>query len=277
MDDASPDCCGRICDEFAAEDSRVRVLHLSCNRGLSSARNCGIDACSGEFIAFVDGDDALSPQFIEALLMADVDIAQCAFCTDWSDMGTLSAVPCLAESLSSREALRRLQLDGTGAYTVVWNKLYRRGVFEGLRFPEGKQHEDEFVIYRAFWAAASVCIVQAPLYFYRQRPNSITDAGVSLKSLDAVEALEERARFYREHGEESLAVLTDATTCHRLREMLGPVRKMASTGAPQWHNLMWERYLTLMCSKQVSIGKKTRLTLQMISPKLHKVLASWRH
>lgn len=272
VDDGSPDGCGALCDAYAERDARVRVVHQA-NRGLSAARNAGLDVARGEFVAFVDSDDAASPLFVETLLrgaltedrdgaaVVPVDIVQCGFCRERSALeGTPGEVR--YERLTGLQASERLQFDSTGAWTVVWNKLYRHRLFEDLRFPEGRRHEDEFVTYRALWAAGGVSVTDACLYYYRRRGDSITGSGFDPHSLDAVDALGERAAFYREHGEERLAVLTDATTCHRLYGMMRDIERAMPDRAPELRRRARTLFWRVLRSRDVGVKKKLGLCLK---------------
>ena len=81
VDDGSSDNCGKICDEYAAKDSRIRVIHQE-NRGVSAARNAALDAAKGEFIAFIDSDDVVNVYYLEVLLSGmdeDTDIVACKY------------------------------------------------------------------------------------------------------------------------------------------------------------------------------------------------------
>lgn len=274
VDDGSSDGCGSLCDRYAARDRRVRVIHQA-NKGLSAARNAGFDAAEGEFVAFVDSDDAVSPLFVETLLggvvaeipksgsSSSVDIVQCGFCRERQELERpLGEVA--YERLTGLQASERLQFDSTGGCTVVWNKLYRRELFENLRFPEGKRHEDEFVTYRALWMAGGVSVTDACLYYYRQRGDSITGKGFDAHSLDAIEALEQRAAFYREHGEERLAVLTDATTCYRLCGMMRDIEREMPDRAPELRCRTRALFWRAMCSRNVGLKKKLGLCRQAL-------------
>lgn len=273
VDDGSTDGCGSLCDGYAQRDGRVRAVHQA-NRGLSGARNAGLDVAEGEFIAFVDGDDAVSPLFVETLLGgmavgasensgASTDIVQCGFCRERCE---LERTPGEAsyERLTGLQASERLQFDSTGGCTVVWNKLYRRKLFETLRFPEGKRHEDEFVTYRALWAAGGVSVTDACLYYYRRRGDSITGTGFDTHSLDAIEALGQRAAFYREHGEERLAVLTDATTCYRLCGMMRDIEREMPDRAPELRCRTRALFWRVMRSRNVGLKKKLGLCRQAL-------------
>lgn len=265
VDDGSTDGSGAICDEYGMIDPRFRVIHQR-NGGLSSARNTGVGAALGDYLAFVDSDDVVAPQFVERLLSANADVAQCFFCTDEA---LLASGGMGFERLAPREAAERLQYDATGAYTVAWNKLYRRATWGSLQFPEGRQHEDEFVTYRAFWEASSVAVTEAPLYYYRQRPGSITKSGFSQANLDAVDALGERVTFYRDRGEERLATLTEATLCHRLRGLMPDIKRSMPGQARTYKARMHAAYRSVMGSSSVDMKKKLSLTLQMVSPGLY--------
>lgn len=268
VDDGSSDGCEGLCDGYAQRDGRVQVIHQA-NKGLSGARNAGLDAAVGEFVAFVDSDDAVSPLFVETLLGgmaagtpeddgASTDIVQCGFCRERRELERMPGEVAY-ERLTGLQASERLQFDSTGGCTVVWNKLYRRGLFEDLRFPEGRRHEDEFVTYRLLWMAGGVSVTDACLYYYRQRGDSITGKGFDAHSLDAVEALEQRAAFYRGYGEERLAVLTDATACYRLCGMMRDIEREMPEKAPELR--CWARTLFWRVVRSRDVGPKKKLGL----------------
>lgn len=205
VDDGSPDNCGVICDENSARDSRITVLHKE-NGGLSSARNCGIEAAAGKYIAFVDGDDAIHPQYIEILAgmcaQYGCDIAQCGFLAVAEDSVKLPVNPCqFLDLYSGREALGKMCQRGEAVkYSVAWNKLYRRELFEDIRYPEGRIHEDEFITYRLLWKAEKIAVTNQYLYYYLQRPTSIMGREFGIERLDVLAAFKERLDFFREQG-----------------------------------------------------------------------------
>lgn len=259
VDDGSTDGSGAVCDEYAKKDGRIQVIHQP-NRGLSVARNVGLDVAKGDHISFVDSDDAVSPVFIEALLSAGADVAQCASCRNAEGLNRENRRPAF-EYLTNVEASERLQFDSTGDATVVWNKLYRRGLFDAIRFPEGKQHEDEFVTYRVLWDAGQMAVTGELLYFYRRRPASVMGLGFTSQSFDAVEALEGRAAFYRRRSEERLAAMTDVVACHRLCGVLKAARLVMPDKMTHWERKAHELYRSSMRSPVVPLKKKVTLSV----------------
>ena len=205
VDDGSPDGCGAKCDDYAARDSRVKVIHRE-NGGLSAARNTGLDAVAGEYILFVDGDDYIAPDMAEKLLAAledtGADMALCDIkCVD--DGGTVvrELPPFEAGVFGPEEIYRRMTFDDWAMrYVTAWNRLYRRALFDGLRFEEGKLHEDEFLAHRLYDRCEKVAAVSDELYYYVQRGGSIMSAAVSLGRLDRVQARFERYEFFKEKG-----------------------------------------------------------------------------
>lgn len=203
VNDGSTDSCRQICDEYASNDARIKIMHKE-NGGLSDARNAGLKIATGDFISFVDSDDLLSVDFCEKLLHAlleyNADIAECGFRKFESDaeLENLPEVtPANIELFETEMAVDLLIKDYL--QPMVWNKLYRKEVLLGLKFPVGKLHEDVAWTYQAFGNAKKVLRIEDELYFYRQQADSISGRKYSLKRLDAVEALEERISYMREN------------------------------------------------------------------------------
>ena len=138
VDDGSPDGCPVLCDAAAEKDNRVRVLHKP-NGGVSTARNAGLDMARGKWIAFVDSDDSVQPDYLEKMYTAaravGADIALCGGqCVDEEGRVIGPGEPRITDEVMDREeALRRLV---TPEDQVPWNKLYRRELCDGLRYPE---------------------------------------------------------------------------------------------------------------------------------------------
>ena len=210
VDDGSPDGCGAICDGYASRDSRVRVIHKP-NGGLSSARNAGLDAASGAYVGFVDSDDYIDPAMYEklhaALVSTGADVCVCDV-VYVDEQGALKGppIPPMAEEvLSPEQAWRRVELADDGwRYVTAWNRLYRRAVFDGLRFQEGKIHEDELSVAPIYARCRSIAVIPDVLYWDVGRPGSIMTGSAAMRRLDAVDGYLERARFYRSKGWDDL-------------------------------------------------------------------------
>ena len=207
VDDGSPDGCPAICDAYAALDSRVRVLHQK-NTGLSGARNAGIDASHGKWLAFVDSDDYLAPRFLERLYEVCVDTG--------SDLGVCRWEYVKGEPIpergsggvrvyTGREMLANLYTPDGAYFVVAWNKLYRRELFREIRYPLGRIHEDEATTYRIYDQVERAVYVDCSLYGYFVTPASIT-RGFNPKRMDWVYAVAERMDFFERKGYRELMV-----------------------------------------------------------------------
>lgn len=186
IDDGSTDDSGILCDAYAAMEPLVKVLHKE-NAGLSSARNAGLDLAQGEYVAFVDSDDFLEPGAYEKLLSCAQRHEADLVCAGRSDLiggigdKTLGLCPETEETVTGPEFVARM-FTWQGVDSAAWDKLYKRSLFDGLRYPEGKICEDVPVTYRAALKANKVALLPEPVYVYYHRPGSITTAPVSQKS-----------------------------------------------------------------------------------------------
>jgi glycosyltransferase involved in cell wall biosynthesis len=213
VDDGSPDRCGQICDEYAARDSRIVSIHKK-NGGLSDARNAGLEICKGEYITFLDSDDWVEAEYIEKLYGMlkenNADISVCNFIKTSKEDVEADASTAEIKVFTNVEALNQIENNADiqlyVQMVVAWGKLYKRSLFDGITYPVGKLHEDEFTTYKLLYRANRVVLTSARLLYYWQREDSIMGAGFNVRgNLDATEALKERAEFYQKAGLDELS------------------------------------------------------------------------
>lgn len=195
VDDGSTDGSSDVCDDYLRIDSRIKVIHKD-NGGLSDARNAGIEVSTGAYIALVDSDDVVAPNFIENLykccISTDSCMAVCPFikftdrnniCVQDSTEGSISIV-------TGEEIIQRIYQGMAGKYGfVAWNKLYHRDLFDDIRYPVGRIYEDTFTTYKLFLKAKKIVLIEDQLYFYRIRPGSIMSQKYDLKKIkDGIDA-----------------------------------------------------------------------------------------
>ena len=186
VDDGSTDGSGEICNRYQKKDYRIKVIHQE-NRGLSAARNAGLDICKGEMIAFLDSDDAFCKDMLQkmsdAMIESGADIVECNFAL-YKDIHHMNPQQirkkkkCIPPEVNrtglyqKRDSLL-MKLDGKIAPNV-WNKLYNRKVWNTIRFPEGQNYEDLDIILPLLREAESVYILDEILMMHRKRSGSIT-------------------------------------------------------------------------------------------------------
>ena len=200
VDDGSTDESGHICDSWKEKDSRIQVLHQN-NGGLSAARNSALSLCLGEWITFVDSDDVLASNYIE--VMHDVAVSTGA---NLVQVRTNTNLFFDKDEQGKVWAGKANEFLLTEEYkTMACAKLYRSKLWKEYRFPEGKLHEDDAVVYKLVYEAGKVAYTTDELYGYRQREGSITiHKKYNLKQLDKLQFLKETVEFYREKNEISL-------------------------------------------------------------------------
>lgn len=179
IDDGSDDGSGAICDAYAKRDARIAVIHQE-NRGLSEARNAGLDIMTGRLVGFVDPDDWLEPDFYERLengmKKTGADIAVTGYYCVYQS----GRYPCKGHKgrriLIGNDRILRLQQPGIGH--AVWNKLYDGALWKEIRFPGGRVFEDVLITWQVFLKAEKVVYLEGCSYNHIIRKSSIcqTDA-----------------------------------------------------------------------------------------------------
>ena len=204
VDDGSPDGCPQICDSYEKKDGRIKVIHKE-NGGLSSARNVGIEYATGDWIAFIDSDDYIDRNMFQGMLHAATESnADLVLCNYYYIKESGEVIPKQSplknEVLSARQAMEKLQEAAPHYYITACNKLYKKGLFDHIRFPIGKVHEDQFVVHRLFHECHIIRTLDAYYYYYVQTDHSIMRSETSASNLDDVEAILDRVTFFRENG-----------------------------------------------------------------------------
>lgn len=203
VDDGSTDTSGIICEDYAKQDARIKVLHKE-NGGLSSARNYGTIHATGKYICFIDSDDFVEPTYLQYLYdlisRNDSDMAVCSsywWCSENSyDYYKKDVELCL----NPEETFKFLFSLEKWFGLFAWNKLYKLELFENISFPEGKYYEDSGTTYRLVDKCKNVAIGSKPQYYYRQqRIGQITGDFSFVKTNDKLQFLEEMQEFFLKH------------------------------------------------------------------------------
>ena len=204
VDDGSKDGSEYVCEKWKEIDSRIITVHQK-NAGLSAARNTGINVSTGEYISFVDSDDVIHPRFIELLVLSlkeyEADIAVCSVkrVEVKEEYSFAEDILCESTVVKNDEIWDRFYLaDRKCDMNVAWNKIYRKELFETIRYPVGRLHEDEATTYKLLFLSNVVSIVDAELYYYTKRNDSISNSKMTTKRCDDyLNAIKERLQFIK--------------------------------------------------------------------------------
>lgn len=206
VDDGSTDNTGKICDQYALLNPKIKVIHQK-NQGVSAARNAAMDIAEGEYFSFVDGDDYIKPEMFEKLLNGieknNADMIVCNYDKVSEDGNTIIMDDKYAEDecVPFREALRWFEREHSWTYTFAWNKLYRRIIFEDIRYPVGKKFEDDYIIHKVYMKCNKIASISDSLYCYRDNPNSIMRTiKYRMDRIDDFDAIYDRYSIYVERG-----------------------------------------------------------------------------
>ena len=294
VDDGSTDRCPAICDAYAEQDSRIKVIHKS-NGGLSDARNAGLNVATGDYIGYVDGDDWIEPGMYATMVRNCVEQqAQIAVCRysqymekpaegtyekmPWDEGDPTNRITCL----SRREALENF-ISAHGQYQIhnsVWSKLYSRTVCREIRFPVGKNSEDIMYTTRTFSLADKVVFIDTPFYNYVcGRVGSIMNVGRFERRLaHEIPFWKEQENFLRDMGESDLADRSAFYACRRIMAYYRDAvayEKQNKTDDSHYSKDLAETILRdrkkhrkIANSSWVRRGDKMRMKLFLFSPKV---------
>lgn len=208
VNDGSTDNSKIICQEYEKRDKRIKLINQK-NQGAASARNTGIHNARGEYIGFMDPDDAISLQFYECLykLIKDTnaDITECATVQIsesefFNNKYKFDEIDDLEyETVNKKGALHRIHNEEiyiVGKSLVVWNKLYKKELWDKVRFPEGKRYEDDATTYKIFYQINKLVSTEKILHNYVQRENSAMHQEFSENRLEALDVFDEHVKFF---------------------------------------------------------------------------------
>lgn len=274
VNDGSTDASGTICDEFAAQDPRFRVIHQA-NGGLSRARNVGIDQATGTHIVFIDGDDQVAGDHIASMFDAaqesGADIVMCGL-VPFGDNPPQFQRTASTTMLTGREAAlefmcRRPQWSSCA-------KLYRAQIFDGLRFKPGILYEDLCIAPRFFARAETVVVLGGVSYGYRQRSDSIMARTQRAPSADLVAVVESNLALARQHSETPLELqeYVAAYSLHLTKQLerLGFdwSYQDAADFFRAYRRFGRQHFREVMTNRRISLAYRGAWALSVLSPRL---------
>lgn len=273
VDDGSTDMCGAACDEYALTDDRCIVIHKK-NGGLSDARNYGIELSIGEYLSFIDSDDYVDIDFLESLYSANKKYnTKLSICnmTTFDENGKMDETftqpyksLTLAEGHEKYESLLR--------HCAV-NKLYKRDVFDTIRYPKGKLYEDLYVYHLILDKVDKTAYTGKNSYFYRTRSGSIMNTTYTIHSTDIVWGYHNRARFYDSKKEYRLADDAYLWVYSRTAVAFSHLDKSIKENAEKLKEvkkLYNSDIIRMVLFSSFSLKQRLRCLVLLISPTLHE-------
>lgn len=204
VDDGSPDNCGKICDEYAKKDHRIEVIHKS-NEGLSDARNKGIEIAKGEYIGFIDSDDYIESDMYEVLYnllkQYNADVSICNFYTVSQGKIAIKNAENGIKEYNRIEILKEVLLDNN-IQSYAWNKLYKKELFDEIKYPVGKKYEDIGTTFYLLEKCNKVVVTGKPEYYYINRQDSIVNNVTETTITDYIELIMQRYDYIEENIKE---------------------------------------------------------------------------
>lgn len=204
VDDSSDDGSLAVCRKYSEKDSRIRVF-CQTHGGVSKARNFGIKMAKGDYIAFVDGDDYVAKDYLKKLYFALADHhASLSICglqcvnEDGEYLAPRYKNDEVPVKVSISEAV--CSLGSNVVFCVVWNKLYKREIFDSVQFTEGRIFEDELILHHLYGICDSIATVPEKLYYYTIRKSSKMREAFGTEKLDVLFAYMDRLDYLIANG-----------------------------------------------------------------------------
>ena len=281
VDDGSTDACPDICDQYAALDPRVKVIHKK-NGGLYTSRNVGMEHATGTYLAFLDGDDWLDPDMYERMLSSlreqDADLAVCRYRCVYRD-GTVDRSTDRAAVMEGQEMLAKY-LEEDEAYQIqnaAWNKLYKRSILGDLKFPARWYEDMLYTVQLLAKPKRSVYLDRAGHNYICDRSGSIMNKGVNPRIFsDLIPNLYDRSAYLRSIGREDLALLQDYFLYKRLLLFYTAVSRSADPQKGEHKAYLRERleagraqYPAIFGIAQANPNEYRKLKLFLCSPRLY--------
>lgn len=202
VDDGSPDRCGEMCDEFAAGDPRIKVIHKE-NGGVASARNAAICVAEGEYVFFVDSDDIIGKDAIAEMLAISLQYSADMVCAASCFIGESGELLQITNKERSAGTLVMKQEEAMIYYAprewAPWNRLIRHQVHEGIDFPDYRICEDEAIKFRLLGRCNIVVNTDRVLYYYRIRRGSATANDSTVDRIDMFYSRRENLNYLKEN------------------------------------------------------------------------------
>ncbi len=196
VDDGSTDQSGALCDEYAAKHACIRVIHQK-NAGLAQVRNVSIAAARGEYITFVDSDDAIEPTYLEVLMRdlqeTGADISICSW-SEINDDGVRTEITWDHKEdgfqIWTAQQAVKLLLYQKGIDNNTWGKLYTRAVLQDVAFPAGRVYEDIATTYQILMKGKRICYRPEALYLYTSNTSGISQSAFTPRRMDLIDMAE---------------------------------------------------------------------------------------
>lgn len=212
IDDGSTDSSSDIAKKYCKNNSKFQYFRKD-NGGLSSARNFGIDKAKGEWLMFVDSDDIVDSYFIEKLhnlvISSNTQIGVCSF-KKFQDKEEISAAKQGETKVYSKEEYFNYFFDS--AFMAACNKIYKKSLFNDIRYPEKRIHEDFATTYKLIDKVSYISVINEELYNYRFNNNSITLSKIKHNKIDLLEVYKSIILFYKDKKENYQIVLVKKTS-----------------------------------------------------------------
>ena len=280
VDDGSIDDSGKICDQYAVWDARIKVIHQE-NQGPSAARNSGLDAAEGENIAFVDSDDYILEdmykKMLDMLLNYNVDLCVCQWQYEVSDgrqvVKKKNIDPTIYGRKTSLEFARFLYRSNyeNGVVVAAWNKLYRRALLDTIHF-EGRIHEDDAFNGRIMAKNISVYVMEEQFYVYAQNGDSLTNKPFSANKFFFLDVLAERRELFK--SDAFIRQETELLYCNMYIEYCLRARKdgVAVSHPERYRQIFRKMFSSLRREGKANIKFRLRMMLFSFSPSLYRFI-----